>query len=86
VSQRPQQRGAVESVFRPLAVHGTTARHASLAYLLHTTIGHRGGSVAEWLACWTQAQKGPGSNRSRITVLGKLFTPIVPLFTKQQNW
>jgi len=24
-----------------------------------------GGSVAEWLACQTQAQKGPGSNRSR---------------------
>ena len=24
-----------------------------------------GGSVAEWLACWTQAQKSPGSNRSR---------------------
>ena len=23
----------------------------------------RGGSEAEWLACWTQAQKGPGSNR-----------------------
>jgi len=23
-----------------------------------------GGSVAEWLTCWTQAQKGPGSNRS----------------------
>jgi len=23
-----------------------------------------GGSVAEWLACWTQVQKGPGSNRS----------------------
>ena len=23
------------------------------------------GSVAKWLACWTQAQKGPGSNRSR---------------------
>ena len=22
-------------------------------------------SVAEWLACWTQALKGPGSNRSR---------------------
>jgi len=30
--------------------------------------------VAECLACWTQ-----------VTVLGKLFTPIVPLFTKQQN-
>ena len=26
---------------------------------------YAGGSVAEWLACWTQAQKGPGSNRSR---------------------
>jgi len=22
----------------------------------------------------------------RVTVLGKLFTPIVPLFSKQQNW
>jgi len=30
----------------------------------------KGGSVAEWLACWTQAQKGPGSNRSR-DVVGK---------------
>ena len=24
--------------------------------------------------------------RCQVTVLGKLFTPIVPLFTKQQNW
>ena len=27
-----------------------------------------GGSAAEWLACWTQAQKGLGSNRSRDAV------------------
>jgi len=27
-----------------------------------------GGSVAEWLACWTQAEKGLGSNRSRDAV------------------
>jgi len=27
-----------------------------------------GGSVAEWLACWTQAQKGLGSNCSRDAV------------------
>ena len=27
-----------------------------------------GGSVAEWLACWTQAQKGPGLNRNRDAV------------------
>jgi len=26
------------------------------------------GSVAEWLACWAQAQKGPGSNRNRDAV------------------
>jgi len=23
-----------------------------------------GGSVAEWLACWTEVQKGPSSNHS----------------------
>jgi len=33
----------------------------------YTHVG-RGGSVAEWLACGTQAQKGPGSNRSRDAV------------------
>jgi len=27
-----------------------------------------GGSVAEWLACWTQALDGPGSNRSHDVV------------------
>ena len=26
----------------------------------------------EWLACWTQAQKGPGSNRSREAVGNRL--------------
>ena len=25
-------------------------------------------TVAEWLVCWTQAQKGPGSNHSRDAV------------------
>jgi len=34
--------------------------------------------------------EGPGfksqSRRCPVTVLGKLFTPIVPVFTKQQNW
>ena len=33
---------------------------------------------------------GPGfisqSRRYRVTVLGKLFTPVVSLFTKQRNW
>ena len=42
--------------------------------------------IAEWLACWTQAQKGLGSNRNSDAVLGKLFTPIVPLFTFLVIW
>jgi len=51
----------------------------------------KGGSIAEWLACWMDS----GGERSgfksqswlcRVTVLGKLLTAIVPLFTKQQNW
>ena len=29
---------------------------------------YKGGSVAEWLSCSTQAQKGPGSIRSRDAV------------------
>jgi len=35
-------------------------------------------------------EEGPGfksqPRRCQVTVLGKLFTPIVPLFTKQRNW
>jgi len=38
-------------------------RHIVVPYLSSV-----GGSVAEWLACWTQAQKGLGSNRSRDAV------------------
>ena len=37
-------------------------------------------SGTEWPGCKLQ------SLHCRVTVLGKLFTPIVPLFTKQQNW
>ena len=37
----------------------------SVAFYLLIVLG---GSVAEWLACWTQAQKGLGSNRNRDAV------------------
>ena len=60
----------------------------SLTYLFLTisarSITSTGGSVAECLACWTQAQKA--QIQIAVAVLGKLFTPIVPLFTKPQNW
>ena len=35
-------------------------------------IGNMGGSVADWLACWSQAQKGQGSNRSHDSVGGSV--------------
>jgi len=38
--------------------------YVAISYILYVD-----GSVAEWLACWTQeVQKGPGSNRSRDAV------------------
>jgi len=43
-----------------------TAPHSEVYCGVTTVV--LGGSVAEWLACWTQAQKGPGSNRSRDAV------------------
>jgi len=39
-----------------------------LTFLGHSVQSCMGGSVAEWLACWTQAQKDPGSNHSRDAV------------------
>ena len=46
-----------------------------------------GSRVASVLDSGTE---GPGfksqSRRCRVTVLGKLLTPTVPLITKQQNW
>jgi len=43
------------------------SRSSSSCRLLYFTVGECG-SVAEWLACWTQALKDPGSNRSRDAV------------------
>ena len=37
-------------------------------FFSHHIVWLVGGSVAEWLACWTQALKGPGPNRSRDAV------------------
>jgi len=44
-----------------------TSPRADATRYFRSTI-HTGGWVAEWSACWTQAQKGPGSNRSRDAV------------------
>ena len=47
-------------------------------------LGSRVVSVLDSGAEWPGFKSQP--RRCRITVLGKLFTPVVPLFTKQQNW
>ena len=41
--------------------------HVQTTYRLQSAIA-KVRSVAEWLTCWTQAQKGPGSNCSRDAV------------------
>jgi len=46
---------------------GIKACTYSCPYYVYATLTN-GGSVAELLACWTQAQKGPGSNRSHDAV------------------
>jgi len=53
----------------------------------NTIVGWLGSRVASVL---DSGAEGPGfksqPRRCRVTVLGKLLTPIVPLFTKQENW
>jgi len=59
-------------------------------------VAYCGGGVAPWLgsrvvSVLDSGTEGPGvqipqSRRCRVTVLGKLFTPIVLLFANQQNW
>ena len=58
--------------------------------------GHFQPAVSKWwLDSWVVSVRDSGTEGPRfksqlqccpVTVLGKLFTPIVPLFTKQQNW
>ena len=80
-----------------IAVARSSAKFYRTPEYLQTPASHgEGGSVAEWLAtaivtvvgyraglrrrrAWVQIAAG---RRCRVTVLGKLFTPIVPLFTK----
>jgi len=72
---RPR-RGSLQRCPGPLAV-----------FKGHTSNGWLGSRVVNVLDSDTE---GPGFKSQprlcRVTVLGKLFTHIVPLFTKQRNW
>jgi len=60
---------------------------AEIKYVGYVCNGWLGSGVVSVL---DSGAVGPGfksqSRRCRVTVLGKLFTPIVCLFTTQQNW
>ena len=79
---RPRYRPCETSELR---LHGITGSELQTFNLLPLP-GWLGSRVVSVLNSGTE---GPGfksqSRRCRVTVLGKLFTPIVPLFTKQQN-
>jgi len=61
--------------------------HSAFQNVVWCGVGWLGSRVVSVL---DSGAAGPGfksqSRRCRVTVLGKLLTPIVPLFAKQQNW
>ena len=73
--------------FRPHDSRSAAVADARVFHCLYIGNGWLGSRVVGVL---DSGAEGPGfksqSRRCRVTVLGKLFTPIVPLFTKQQNW
>ena len=58
--------------------------------LLQTLVRAIGWLGSRVVSVLDSGAEGPGfksqSRRCRVTVLGKLFTPIVPLFTMQRNY
>ena len=62
----------------------------SFALISHPVFISRGWLGSRVVSVLDSGAEGPGfksqPRRCRVTVLGKLFTPIVLLFTKQQNW
>ena len=70
-SERAQKSGAVGERLKEGSNINKSVNLHSLAlhtYLFAASSFITGGSVAEWLACWTQAQKGPSSNCTRDAV------------------
>jgi len=71
-------------LLRPMSVRNVSTRPSYVH--VYSPVN---GSLIEGVSVLESGAEGPGfksqSRRCRVTVLGKLFTPIVPLFTKQQN-
>jgi len=82
-------RPTVKQDGRRMQRHPLMTRHLTHTKyrLLSLPFGWLGSRVVSVL---DSGAEGPGFKLQwrccRVTVLGKLFTPTVPLFTKQQNW
>jgi len=63
---------------------GKSRGYGFVSVLQGAWLGSRVVSVLDSGAVGPRFKSQP--RRCRVTVLGKLFTPIVPLFTKQRNW
>jgi len=86
--QEPYTRGPYDRTSTPQPLEeGAPGRLTELKIVHNYNIGWHGSRVVSVL---DSGAEGPGfrsqPRRCRVTVLGKLFTPIVPLFTKQRNW
>jgi len=73
----------IDSQLKTLAVN--LCRPSSRLWLYAGLVGSNN---HHWLKADLVVCVNPSSQslRCRVTVLGKLFTPIVPLFTKQRHW
>ena len=87
----PAMNSAISSCSWPVSISSSLARAPCIGvviitclYCLHRWLGSRVVSVVD------SGTEGPGFKSQlwccRVTVLGKLFTLVVPLFTKQRNW
>jgi len=67
-----------------------TGRIAARCAHLYSGVHSEGWLGSRVVSVLDSGAEGPGfksqPRRCRVTVLGKLFTSIVPLFTKQRNW
>ena len=71
-------------------VRNTTSQRVPSMIIITHTHPFNGWLASRVVNVLDSGAEGPGFKsqlrRCRVTVLGKLFTPIVPLFTKQRNW
>ena len=86
-SKSPSLTGRSESIITSGVEAVTVAVRGSLYYAPYWETQWLGSRVVSALDSGTEGLGFKSQpQRCRITVLGKLFTPIVPLFTKQRNW